>query len=80
MSGGERRGITSTCEQGHRQVLVTPDMGEAEAQQLAGLLDGTSPLYRYPPRTHPLPGSTIGRCGICGAWLTCTLVGYGGEG
>jgi len=55
-------------------------MGEAEAQQLAGLLDGTSPLYRYPPRTHPLPGSTIGRCGICGAWLTCTLVGYGGEG
>jgi len=70
------RGIASTCEQGHRQVLLTPDMEAAEARELAGLLDGTSALYIAPPRTHPIPGSTLGRCGLCGAWITCTLVGY----
>jgi hypothetical protein len=73
------RGIHAVCTQGHEQRLYTPDMPAGEARSLAGLMDGTHPLYQYPPREHPLPESVVGRCGICGAWLTCTLFGYDEE-
>ena len=69
-------GILARCDNGHEQHLLTPDYDRARAAQLAGLLDGTSPLYQAPPRMRPFPGSVVGRCGICGGWLTCTLVGY----
>ena len=81
-----RQGIRATCEQGHRQDIFTPDMGKAEAEQYAGLLDGTSPLFKYPLRAYPdvardagMPGPHIGRCGLCGAWLNCVLFGYEGH-
>jgi hypothetical protein len=70
------RGILVTCEQGHSQQVFTPNMPQEEARSLAGLLDGTHPLLAAPPRAHPVPGSTVGRCEMCGAWLTCALFGY----
>jgi hypothetical protein len=70
------RGIRATCDQGHTQDIYTPDMEIEEARAFAGLLDGTSPLYQCPPRSHPIPGGTVGRCEICGGWITCVLRGY----
>jgi hypothetical protein len=71
------RGILARCEQGHEQRLCTPDMDEHEAAALAGLLDGTSTAYVYPPRDYPLAESVIAKCGTCQSWITCTLFGYG---
>lgn len=75
MTDPQTPGILARCDNGHEQLLLTPVYDRARAAVLAGLLDGTSPLYAAPPRTHPFPGSVVGRCGICGGWLTCTLVG-----
>ncbi len=70
------RGILAVCDNGHEMRVYTPDMGAKEAQRLAGLIDGRSPLYRYAPRT-PAPDVTdILLCGLCRAWMTCTLFGY----
>ena len=76
MTDPQTPGILVRCDTGHEQLLLTPIHDRARAAQLAGLLDGTSLFYATPPRTHPSPGSIIGRCGRCGGWLTCTLVGY----
>jgi hypothetical protein len=73
------RGIRITCERGHTQQIYTPNHDVKAAQLLAGLLDGTSPLFVALPRTHPIIGSTIGRCDLCGAWLACMLFGYDEE-
>jgi hypothetical protein len=70
------RGIEFVCEIGHTQRIVTPDLPRQAATQLAGLLDGTSPFYKYPPREFPVPASTIGKCGLCETWLTASLFGY----
>lgn len=71
------RGILATCENGHEQRILLPQTPRGEAVVLAGFLDGTSALFRTPPREHELPGSKLGRCGLCNAWLTCALFGYG---
>ena len=68
MTDPQTPGILVRCDTGHEQHLLTPDYDQARAAQLAGLIDGTSPLYQAPPRTHPFPpfpGPVIGRCGIC---------------
>lgn len=70
------QGIKVVCPNGHSQTLLTHAMSQAEAESYAGLLDGTHPLYRYPPRDYPVPDSMIGKCGMCGAWITATIFGY----
>lgn len=78
------RGVTATCEQGHVEHIYTPDMNQERAHFFASMLDGTSPFFKYPPREYPTAfahhnsvcDSTIGKCGVCGAWITCTLFGY----
>ena len=62
--------IEATCDNGHSQVMqVAGNLGREYAERLAGLLDGTSDLYRYPPGEE----SVIGKCGICGAKITCEV-------
>lgn len=62
--------IEATCANGHSQVLqVSADLGGDYAFVLAGLLDGTSELYRFPPG----PESVISKCGICGATVACEV-------
>jgi hypothetical protein len=73
------RGILATCENGHEQRLLTPDRTVRSARRLAGIMDGTSPFYAFPPRTHPIQGGKVGKCGICDAWISCTLFGYEDE-
>lgn len=64
--------IDAECQNGHRQKLyVDVRFGEVYAATLAGLLDGSSPLYVYPPGQE----SKIAKCGICGTAIKCTLVG-----
>jgi hypothetical protein len=83
-----QRGIRLVCERGHEQWLLTPQYGEPEARSLAGLLDGSHPLYVVKPRDVDAPGSSIGRCQVdpmpdddtphplCGAWIAAGLFGY----
>jgi hypothetical protein len=64
--------ITAVCESSpsHIQKLTIDEkLGKAYAKQLAGLLDGTSPMYLYPPG----PESVIGKCGICKAQIKCNV-------
>ena len=70
------RGILSTCAQGHTQRWLTPDMDRNEAEQLAGLLDGTSPLCQFSPCEQAFARGTTGQCSVCHTALTCTLFGY----
>lgn len=74
MDDPKYQGIEATCGACHRtQMIYTPDFDEISAQQLAGIMDGTSPLYVKRPGEE----SAIGRCESCGGRFTCTLFGYG---
>jgi hypothetical protein len=55
----------------HRQEIHYDAPSLEDAQRYAGLLDGSSPLYKYPPREDP--DAQIGRCGLCGSLFTCTV-------
>jgi hypothetical protein len=57
------------------QRILTPDHSRAEAELLAGLLDGSSPWYA----TRPNAASQIGKCVLCGAPFRCTLFGFEAE-
>ena len=58
----------------HAKVLrIDSALGLGYAETLAGLLDGSSPLYIYPPGE----GSPIGKCAVCGAKLNCTVAQNG---
>jgi hypothetical protein len=65
--------ITIRCEAQptvHAKVLrLDHKLGREYADCVAGLLDGTSVHYIYPPG----PGSPIGKCGICQSKLTATV-------
>ncbi len=51
--------LTCDCEAGHVQTLrISKEMSREWVEQLAGLLDGTSPLYVFPPGSD----SPIGKC------------------
>ena len=52
-------GILARCDNGHEQHLLTPDYDRARAAQLAGLIDGTSPLYQAPPPCLLAGGSVV---------------------
>jgi hypothetical protein len=61
--------IEATCEKGHRQLLQIEGQGREWALTLAGLLDGSSEMYRFPPG----PESPIGKCGVCGSQISCEV-------
>lgn len=63
--------VTATCESGHSQVtkLDAKAFTKEGAELFAGLLDGTSPAFLYPPG----PESVIGKCGICQKPFKCTV-------
>ena len=54
----------------HAKILrLSFDLGRQYADTLAGLLDGSSPFYIYPPG----PNSPIGKCDVCQGSLTATV-------
>ena len=59
----------------HRSLLSIGglDVDREYANRLAGMLDGTSDFYVYPPREHPTPGSMLARCELCRAWFRATV-------
>lgn len=57
------------CENGHAQTIRFLDLPREYVLGMAGLLDGTSPLYVYPPGSESL----IGKCGICRAQIRATV-------
>lgn len=73
---GPAQGIVIRCEAGHEQRILTPDFTREMAQELGTMMDGTNPIYVYPPREFPMEGSKLGKCQRCGAWYKSTLFGY----
>lgn len=65
--------IEYRCANGHVQIIRYQGMTRHFAEQVAGLCDGTSPMYVFPPG----PESTIGKCGICGAQLSSKVLAEG---
>ena len=64
--------ITAKCAEGHSQTLgVGPGLDLVWAKHLAGLMDGTSDFYVNSPRGDA--SSLIGKCGICGSQIDCTV-------
>lgn len=50
------------CPSGHVAVMeFDARMGREYAETQLGLLDGTSPMYKFPPG----PESQLGKCGVC---------------
>lgn len=68
--------IKIECPNGHFQKLVIKGLGRQWAEEQAGLLDGTSPMYAFSPIGTP---SVIGKCGICGTQIRCTVSEVQGE-
>lgn len=62
--------ITAQCYNGHKQELrIHDELGIDFARTHAELLDGTSPMYVFPPGAD----SMIGKCGICKVPFRCTI-------
>lgn len=62
--------IIAVCTGGHSQAIqVDGSLGREFAEEQAGILDGTSEMYLVPPG----PDSIIGKCGICGRKIHCTV-------
>jgi hypothetical protein len=61
--------IVARCESGHEQTIVCSGQTLHEVETFAGLLDGSSPLYVHPPGAE----SVIGKCGIYGERIACTV-------
>jgi hypothetical protein len=76
MSDDEEGGIEAVCGNGHVQRISLQGYTRQYAEQLAGLMDGTSDLYHTKPRDNPIIGSPLGRCGICGSWIECSVYGF----
>lgn len=76
MSVDTEQGVVLHCENGHDQRIAIQGMDRSYAQEWAALLDGTSDMYVYKPRDHPLDGGHVARCGACGAFFTATLFGF----
>ena len=54
----------------HAKILrVSEELGLKWAETLAGLLDGSSPMYIYKPG----PDSPIGKCATCGGQLSADV-------
>lgn len=61
--------ITALCDGGHRQTVHYCGMSRKFVEGVAGLLDGSSPMYQFPPGDD----SVIGKCSKCGAKIHCTV-------
>lgn len=75
--------ITCRCDDGHERTLDLRDMSREDVERVAGIMDGTSPLYV----PHPIPENEImqNRCQWpvpaflrfyrvpCGKTLACTV-------
>lgn len=70
------QGVDLRCDNGHEQKIVLHGYSRAAAIDFARMVDGTSPMYAYPPRQFPVEGSPLARCGICRAWINGRLFGY----
>jgi hypothetical protein len=64
--------VAIQCSNGHKQEMkIARRMGMEWAEGMAGLLDGTSPMYQHSPIGTD---SVIGKCGICQAQLKATVL------
>jgi hypothetical protein len=75
-------GIVTECSR-CRRVLKLKLVGydKVTAIMLAGIMDGTSPIFTYPPkpdRSDVLPGN-MGRCAACDGVFTCSVFGFADE-
>jgi hypothetical protein len=62
--------ITATCSAGHMQeTKIDAGLGRGWAEALAGLVDGSSPMYVHKPDEK----SVIGKCATCGLPFTCVV-------
>jgi hypothetical protein len=70
--------MTATCKKGHHQVVLYDEhFGRDWVETQAGLIDGSSPLYKFKPGAE----STIGKCAwmdqegaqACGAQIKCEV-------
>ncbi len=63
--------VTAKCENGHEQFVTYYDMTREQVEVIIGLVDGTSPLYIYPPGEN----SVIGKCAYpnCGKPFKCSI-------
>jgi hypothetical protein len=62
--------VTATCTEGHKQTIQVYGMAMEWAKAWAALMDGTSAFYVASPRGTD---SMIGKCGICGSQIDCTV-------
>ena len=76
MEEAEEGGIEALCGNGHTQRIELRGYNRQYAEAIAGLMDGTSDLYQTKPRDNPIIGSPLGRCGICGSWVECSVYGF----
>jgi len=64
--------VDIVCFAGHLQSITVEGMPREWVDGWAGLLDGTSPLYKFPPCDDP--NSAIGKCSLCGMQVQATVV------
>ena len=67
--------IELVCESdpAHTSYITLEGCTREYADRLAGIMDGTSDFYLYPPRDSPTPGSMLARCQRCQGWLLATV-------
>ena len=65
--------IVARCSNGHEQTLRMEGFTREQVEIQAGLMDGTSPFYVYPPKEDGSDGSAIGKCAQCGKPFKCTV-------
>ncbi len=58
--------VTMSCENGHSHSITFEGESRDWVESWAGLMDGTSPFYKFSPIGTD---SIIGKCGICRAQL-----------
>ena len=63
--------VTFSCKQGHTQIITWYGQDESFVRNWAKLVDGTSPLYSFPPREDKY--SVLGKCGICRSLLSSDI-------
>jgi hypothetical protein len=65
--------ILARCREGHTQTIEYQGIPRRFVENQAGLMDGSSELFKF----RPMPGrgepGTIGKCGICGSQITCQV-------
>lgn len=60
-AGYRKQRLRITCKRGHTQEITIDGMSRDDAEQYAGILDGSSPFFVHPSP----PESLVGKCGIC---------------